>query len=128
MTELVINRGRSRRTHSEQFKQDLVEQCVKPGMSLANVARQHELHPSLLARWVKERTEPARMTVSSQSSLVPQFVPLRVESAQCAELPASARLSSKIEVNIDRGELRIAFKVDPSQMIELGQVLREVLR
>jgi transposase len=92
------------------------------------VARQHGLHPSLLARWVKERTEPARMTVSSQASLVPQFVPLRVESAHCAELPTSARLSSKIEVNIDRGDLRIAFKVDSSQVSELGQVLREVLR
>ena len=128
MTELVVKRGRSRRTHSEQFKQEAVDQCTRPGMSLANVARQHELHPSLLARWVKERTEPARMTVSSQSSLVPKFVPLRVESAQCAELPTSARLLSKIEVNIDRGELRIAFKVDPSQMVELGQILREVLR
>ena len=129
MTELVVKRGRSRRTHSEQFKQEAVDQCTKPGMSLANVARQHGLHPSLLARWVKERTEPARVTVSSQqSSLLPQFVPLRVESAQCAKLPTSARLSSKIKVNIDRGELRIAFKVDPSQMVELGQVLREVLR
>lgn len=128
MTGLVINRGRSRRTHSEQFKQGLVAQCVKPGMSLANVARQHGLHPSLLARWVKERTDPARMTVSSQSSLLPRFVPVHVDSAQCAELPRSTTLSSKIEVNIDRGELRIAFKVDPSQMVELGQVLREVLR
>jgi len=36
-------------------------------------------------------------------------------------------VSSKIEVNIDRGDLRIAFKVDPSQMTELGQVIREVL-
>lgn len=128
MTELVFKRGRSRRTHSEQFKQEVVDHCTRPGMSLANVARQHGLHPSLLARWVKERTEPARMTVSSQSSLLAQFVPLRVESAKCAELPASTRLSSKIEINIDRGDLRIAFKVDPSQMVELGQVLREVLR
>lgn len=128
MTELVVKRGRSRRTHSEQFKQEAVDQCTRPGMSLANVARQHELHPSLLARWVKERAEPARMTVSSQSSLAPQFVPLRVESTQCAELPRSTTLSSKIEVNIDRADLRIAFKVDPSQMVELGQVLREVLR
>src|SRR3989338_8260650 len=110
MTELVVKRGRSRRTHSAQFKQEAVDQCTRPGMSLANVARQHELHPSLLARWVKERTEPARMTMSSQSSLVPQFVPLHVESAQRAELPRSTTLSSKIEVNIDRADLRIAFK------------------
>jgi transposase-like protein len=66
MTELVVKRGRSRRAHSAQFKQEVIDQCIRPGMSLANVARQHGLHPSLLARWVKERAEPARMTVSSQ--------------------------------------------------------------
>ena len=128
MTELVVKRGRSRRTHNEQFKQEVVDQCTMPGMSLANVARQHGLHPSLLARWVKERTEPARMTVSSQSSSVPQFVPVRVESARCVEAPESSPLSGKVDVHIDRGDLRIAFKVDSSQMIELGHVLREVLR
>ncbi len=79
MTELVVNRRRSRRSHSEQCKQEVVDHCTRPGMSLANVARQHGLHPSLLARWVKERTEPERMAVSLQSSLLPQFVPLRVE-------------------------------------------------
>lgn len=69
MTELVVKRGRSRRTHSEQFKQEAVDQCTRPGMSLANVARQHELHPSLLARWVKERAEPARMPTQPYSRI-----------------------------------------------------------
>lgn len=66
MTELVIKLGQSRRTHCEQFKQDLVGQCVNPVISLTNVARLHRQHPNLLARWVKKRTEPARMTTSLQ--------------------------------------------------------------
>lgn len=128
MTELVVKRGRSRRTHSEQFKQEAVDQCTRPGMSLANVARQHELHPSLLARWVKERTEPVGVSVESQPPLLPPFVPVLVDPAQHSEPSPALSLLSKIEVNINRGDLRIAFKVDSSQMAELGQMLREVLR
>lgn len=33
-----------------------------------------------------------------------------------------------LELSIDRGDLRIVLKVHSSQMIELGQMLREVLR
>ena len=128
MTELVVKRGRARRTYSDLFKQELVDQCITPGMSLANVARQHDLHPTLLARWVKQRTGPARNVFTPQSSLVPQFVPVHVEQARCTEVAESATLSSTVEVNIDRGDVHIQFKVDSSQMIKLGQVLREVLR
>jgi transposase len=128
MTELVAKRGRGRRTYSDLFKQELVDQCITPGMSLANVARQHDLHPTLLARWVKERTGPTRNIVSPQSLLVPQFVPVHVEQARCIEDAKSTIVSSKVEVNIDRGDVHIQFKVDSSQMVELGHVLREVLR
>lgn len=127
MTELVVQPGRTRRVHSEQFKQQLVDVCLQPGMSLANIARQHGLHPNLLSRWVKER-QPADGRADKQAEPLPRFVPVRIASAQCAEQSASPRLSSEIEVNIDRGDLRIAFKVDSAQMIQLGQMLREVLR
>lgn len=128
MTKPVLYRGRTRRAHNEQFKQELVDLCVKPGMSLASVAKQHSVHPNLLSRWVKERTGSARTMVPSQPSPVPEFVPVHLESARVVQAPQLAPASGKVEVNIDRGDMRIAFKVDPSQMVELGQMLREVLR
>ena len=129
MTDLVVKRGRSRRTHSEQFKQELVLLCSKPGMSLANVARQHGLHPNLLSRWRNERLGPSVDPQTTVASLRPQFFPVGIQPPQTVFSKAAANPdSSKVEVNIDRGDLRIAFKVDPSQMVELGQVLREVLR
>jgi hypothetical protein len=35
--------------------------------------------------------------------------------------------TQQIEVSLQRGDLRVKFKVDSAQMVELGQVLREVL-
>lgn len=135
MTELSTKPGRTRRTHSEQFKQALVDECSKPGMSLAHVAKQHGLHPNLLSRWLKDRLAPGARLLPG-----PRFVPVRIEQALCIEAPQSATLAatsttasaatltSKVEINIDRGDLRIRFKVDPSQMTQLGQLLCQVLR
>lgn len=125
---LVIERGRTRRTHSEQFKQDLVQKAVHPGMSLASVAREHGIHPNLLSRWVKERTGSARRCESPDDLSTPKFVPVHVAPAHRAKPFAPQACSNQFEVNIDRGDVRIQFKVDASQMLELGQVLREVLR
>ncbi len=127
MTELVVQRGRTRRTHSEQFKQELVAPCSQPGMSLACVAIQHGLHPNLLSRWVKERIAPDRLPNSAAPSS-PQFVPVRIEASQSLDAATSATVAPKIEIRIDRGELRVALTVDPSQLTELGAMLREVLR
>jgi len=47
--------GRRKRKHSEDFKQGLVDECQRPGVSLAHVAIRNELHPNLLRRWVMQR-------------------------------------------------------------------------
>lgn len=57
MRELVIEQGRGTCTHSDLFKLALVDQCITHRTSLANVARQHNRHPTLLAQWAKKRTE-----------------------------------------------------------------------
>lgn len=79
----------------------------------------HGVNPNLLRRWVKE---------SGALITAPAFVPVRIESGLDRHVHTPASTCQRVEVNIDRGDLHIAFQVGPSQMIELGQVLREVLR
>lgn len=102
-----------------EFKSQLVKLALEPGASVSGVAVAHGVNPNLLRRWVKE---------SAALVTPPTFVPVRIESSVDRHVHAPASNCQRVEVNIDRGDLRIAFKVDPSQMIELGQVLREVLR
>lgn len=128
MTKLVSAGGRSRRRHNEQFKQELVQKSVLSGMSLASVARQYGIHPNLLSRWVKERTDSDPFVGSTAAELLPKFVPVHVDSAPQTTPVASSSPVPKLEVNIDRGDVRIQFKVDASQMCELGHMLREILR
>ncbi len=43
--------GKSRRTHSREFKLEAVKQVVEQGRSVADVAKGLGVHPSLLQRW-----------------------------------------------------------------------------
>ncbi|MBU2212569.1 MAG: transposase [Gammaproteobacteria bacterium] len=102
-----------------EFKSKLVKLALEPDASVSGVAVAHGVNPNLLRRWIKE---------SGALMPPPTFVPVRIESGFDRHVHAPAINSQHVEVNIDRGDLRIAFKVDPTQMVELGQVLREVLR
>ena len=124
MTELVVALGRRRRTYTNVFKQELVDLCVQPGMSLASVARQHDLHPTLLARWVKERTAPAKLEAPRPIS----FVPVHVNAPRCVEQSPLSQPTNRVELSIHRGELRIDVTLQQAGLVEIGHMLREVLR
>ena len=70
---------RTRRTHSEAFKQSLIEACGEPGASVAGVALANGINANQLRRWMRERgIEPPELSC----------LPLRVIEA-CGEPGAS---------------------------------------
>ena len=126
MSTIQITPKRPARVYrAPEFKSQLVKLALEPGASLSAVAVAHGVNPNLLRRWVKE---------SGALITPPSFVPVRIESG----IPSTSGISRHarppvntcqgIEVNINRGDLHIAFKVDSSQLLKLGQVLRQVLR
>ena len=48
---------RTRRTFTEEFKQDAVRMCQQSGMTMAEVSRNLGVHVSLLAQWKRKMTE-----------------------------------------------------------------------
>ena len=54
-TKQGLSPGRRRRRHSAEFKAKVVEECGRPGVSMAAVALAHGLNANLLRRWVVER-------------------------------------------------------------------------
>ena len=45
---------RSRRTHSEAFKQSVVSACREPGVSVAGLALANGLNANRVHRWMRE--------------------------------------------------------------------------
>jgi len=115
--------GRVRVHRTAEFKSRLIDLASQPGASMAGVAVAHGVNPNLLRRWIREskiRSGPAR------------FIPVMLESTvqPVSQVPVlkEEQPTQRIEVSLQRGDLRVKFKVHSAQMVELGQLLREVLR
>ena len=79
----VTQPRRTRRTHSEAFKQSLIEACGEPGASVAGVALANGINANQLRRWMRERgiAPPSRHkpTCAERTALAERgFVPVQV--------------------------------------------------
>lgn len=120
--DVVIPR-RSRRTHSEAFKQSVVLACCEPGVSVAGVALANGVNANQVHRWMRERglQPPSRRKLSSAEVTTlaePGFVPVQV--AHTVEAPV-------IRLEAQRGAARVKVEWPVEAAGACGAWLREWL-
>ena len=93
--------GRRRRRHSEPFKNEVVQACGQPGVSMAAVAMANGLNANLVRRWVVETGHGA---VGSAAPLEPDTLALEV--ANCAG-QAGAFVPVKLQAPAGGPDIRI---------------------
>ena len=101
----LVTARRTRRTHSEAFKQSVVSACAQPGLSVAGVALANGINANLLRRWMRERgcESPSRQALKSvevSTADSAQFIPVTLASTP----PAAIRLK------VQRGAARIELE------------------
>jgi transposase len=111
--EVITGTGRRRRWDAET-KGRLVAESVEPGRSVSEVARRHDISPSLLFLW---RRQAAEATKNAESNVRggPTFVPMVVGG----DAPAAPVANEACVIEIELGDVRIRIK---------GPVERSVLR
>ncbi len=74
---------RRRRRHTAQFKAAVIDECLKPGVSIAAVALAHSLNANMLRKWVIDAKHkriapsPSATPEPEPSSIPPPtFIPL----------------------------------------------------
>lgn len=113
---------RTRRRHSEEFKRQVIEACLQPGVSVAAVALANGLNANYLRQWVRahreesEQGRPTREAVAARSSAM---VPATVTTNSP---------SSEIRVDVRRGGTTVQMAWPLGAAASLGQCLRELLR
>ena len=82
---------RRRRTHSAEFKAQVVAACRTPGVSIAAIALEYRLNANLLRRWVTEddRIREAGLIAAGNGSPAPSitsgaFVPVALPEPSVA--------------------------------------------
>jgi len=108
--EVITGTGRRRRWDAET-KGRLVAESFEPGCSVSELARRHDLSPSLLFLWRRQAAKNAESKVRGG----PAFVPMVV----AGDAPAAPVVTEACVVEVELGDVRIRIK---------GPVDRSVLR
>jgi transposase len=120
--------GRRRRTHSEEFKAQVVAACRTPGVSIAAVALEHRLNANLLRRWVVEeaRIREAGLIATGNGSQAPSitsgaFVPVALPEPSVAT-------AQEIVIELRRGAtlVKVSWPVEAAATCSVW--LRALLR
>jgi transposase len=124
MPPLMIPEGSRKTTRHWPYerKRRIVEETMKPGMSVSTVARRHDINANLVFSWRKLYQE-GRLGVKGNEQ---SFIPVGVVGGQASlSTPISApRSSGMVELELPGGiRLRVDSKIEESA---LRRVLRAV--
>ena len=150
LSGLVVGRMRDGRCrYDPQVKQELVGQCLLPGVSVARMAMQHGVNANLLRAWIsKWKTKSqSSQAITKQRAVceiaaqdVPAFVPVQVQAGAvsaedasstvtamptkacgAASKSAAVSVSMRIQVQLPNG---ISVDLGQARMEELAGVMR----
>jgi transposase-like protein len=116
---LVVGAKRDgRRKYDESAKRELIQQCLKPGVSIARTAMDHGINPNLVRTWISQyQREQGRVGVAGLASK-------SVSRAQ-AEIAAVAPWDEPAFVQLETPLLPPAV-VEPAATFLLSVVLNGV--
>jgi transposase-like protein len=130
---VVGHKSDGRCRYDPQAKQELIRQCMKPGVSVARMAMQHGVNANLLRTWItKAQSAMAKQMVASEVSeqVAQAFVPVKLELPPPPKPPAikTPRLANKAPPTLVRMQVRlpngVSIDLDQAPMHELGEVIQ----
>ena len=124
IAKLIVGHKRDGRSvYSEQGKRELVEACLRPGMSVARLALQHGVNANLLRKWITNyQTEssaavPIEATPAVSAKLLPVLEAKQPKPEACAlQVTSHATRNSWIEIVLPEITVRVHGEVDARQL------------
>ena len=115
---------RRRRTHSAEFKAQVIAACRRPGVSIAAVAMANGVNANLARRWVVGAEQGALagtrvLASASGMAQTPAFVPVQLPSTPPAP---------DIRIELRRGATAITVHWPSAEAAQCAGWMRELLR
>ena len=117
---------RRRRRHSAEFKASVIEECLRPGVSIAAVALAHGLNANMLRKWVidgEHRLSDPAPAAPAEPEVPPRPLPTFVPLA----LPAPV-VEGEIRVELQRNGTTVKIVWPASAARDCAAWLRDWLR
>lgn len=109
---VTLKDGRTRQFRSKQVRRQIVEETLKPGASVALVARTHGVNANQVLKWRKQY-ERGRLEVTVQTALLPVKIAPANPSAPISRRKTRARRLGIIDIDLGHARVRIEGTVDP---------------
>lgn len=109
----------TRRRHDDELKRQVLDECAKPGASVAHVALAHGLNANLVHKWRRLAAGTAAVVRAGDS-----FVPVMVEPA----VAASSAMPESIQLELQRGAVTVRVGWPMSSSAACASWLREIWR
>ena len=141
LSGLVVGHKRDGRCrYDPQVKQELIRQCMMPGVSVARMAMQHGINANLLRTWITKSQSSKAITVQravceTAARDAQAFIPVQVEAGAssaavamptktCGAASKSPAVSMRIQVQLPNG---ISVDLGQARMEELSGVMQMLL-
>ncbi|MGR4871109.1 IS66-like element accessory protein TnpA [Variovorax sp. LARHSF232] len=117
MNKRVTSGKDTRRKHSEELKQELVERSLVPGASVAAIAQEHGINANLLFNWrrLRLRTEAPAVGGAAPATLLPVTVQME-PPAKSNKAIAPRPSSGVIEIDVGATRVRLRGAVDEASV------------
>ena len=123
-TTLIAIKRRTRRHHRVEFKQQIVEACRQPDVSIAGVALAHGLNANLVRRWLTEHG----IRSPQQSDPHPGSRTLAVSGGEFIPITVAPSAAADIRIEVRRGNSTVAIHWPLQAAGECAGWLRSWLR
>jgi transposase len=113
--EVRLKDGRTRRSWSKQQRREIVEETLKPGASVAEIARAHDVNANQLFKW-RRLYQQGRLEAEPSSGTL---LPVKISGIIQTDRPASRRKTRPrrtgiIDIDLGHARVRIEGTADPA--------------
>jgi transposase-like protein len=116
---------RTHRRHNAEFKKQVIEACLHPGVSVAAVALANGLNANMLRKWVRAHGQDSVPVVCGEE--LPEERRAAMVPVTVAAIPAPSSPAPEIRVDLRRGGTMVQMAWPLEAAASLGQCLRELL-
>lgn len=113
---------RGRHSYCAAFKAWLIEQAMRPGMSMAGLAMRNQVNANQLRRWVKLHAQREGSAATPTARLLPVTIAAPVPAVPVTACPD--RSVPTIEIELAGAVVRVRAGVDAQQLRIVVQALR----
>ena len=115
----IASLAKKRRTYSAEFKQQIVQACKAPDVSIASVALQHGLNTNLVSKWI--RLIDAKP--GNDRSLLPNKPAFIALSCSAPLDPISTGMLT-VQITLPHSKAEIGLKWQVSEISALAELLK----